>query len=117
MKFMLGALVILAFVALVHCTCNIGFGKRERNDLELISLQARSGPVQTPQNLTLFFDYETDPTRNEEITLYHVYGSVSNCSFRLSPSNSRRAFRVELTTVQPVVELHGNVTVYGFRWG
>ncbi|XP_058812901.1 uncharacterized protein LOC131677210 isoform X2 [Topomyia yanbarensis] len=75
------------------------------------------GPVAEPINMTLVFDYETNPAENEEMTFSYFLGSLANCVIEIDTKyDAKRRFQVNMSSVVPVTEMYGNVTIFGIRW-
>ncbi|XP_055533790.1 uncharacterized protein LOC129723528 isoform X2 [Wyeomyia smithii] len=111
-------LLLLAASWTLVWSCQFGFGTQNKLQHEMHVLHARSGPVETPVEMTLYFDYEVSPVSKDEITYYFFSVSVTNCSYTYDPNlNTNRAFQVKISSLEPVTEMYGNVTIYGIRWG
>ncbi|XP_058454000.1 uncharacterized protein LOC131432002 [Malaya genurostris] len=114
----IGILFMLAvIVALVCSDCSVGLGIRQPVEFEMYVLHAKQGPVDEPVIMTLMFSYQVSPVVNEELTYSYFIGSLSNCTFEISNElKSKKAFQISMSSVVPVTEMYGNVTIFGIRW-
>ncbi|XP_055598097.1 uncharacterized protein LOC129747807 [Uranotaenia lowii] len=116
MKFLLLSISFLALVAAV-LGCEFGIGKRKSPDFPMHVLHIGKGPVDDPQNMTLTFDYAVGPDTNDELTYVAFEVSEPSCSFSgIESFESRKAFKIAISTISPVREFTGSATIYGIRW-
>ncbi|XP_058812903.1 uncharacterized protein LOC131677212 [Topomyia yanbarensis] len=116
MKLLIYFLILTSSTASVYSACNLGNGAREQGDQELYVLHAKKGPVEEPVNMTLTFSFEVNPVMNEELTYFHIYGSLTSCVFTFdNKQDPKKGFWMLLSSMEPVTELSGYATVYGFR--
>ncbi|XP_055627160.1 uncharacterized protein LOC129769128 [Toxorhynchites rutilus septentrionalis] len=118
MNFKICLLLVAIGVSQVCSVCNVGLGKRQTFDHEVDVLRVQKGPLPIPQNMTLIFDYEVDPTDSLEMTYVQIQGSLSSCLLVIDNNvDVKKAFRVQMLSPEPVTEMQGTAKVYGIRRG
>ncbi|XP_055598106.1 uncharacterized protein LOC129747817 [Uranotaenia lowii] len=113
MKFLpVVALVCLMGVE-IATGCLFGLGLSSAGGTQMHVLRARSGPAAQPAFLSLIFDYAVDPTTYEEITYVRFEMSETDCSHNVPTGDFSRGFRINVTSLIPVLEYNGTATIFG----
>ncbi|KAL9696207.1 hypothetical protein quinque_015492 [Culex quinquefasciatus] len=108
-------LIASANFGLVFCSCNLGLGRKQPDQVPVHELHQRIVGLRGEENLTILFRYiPSKNVDNVNLTYVQFYVDLEQCSFDVqTPLGMHRGFQVQFYSPGPVQEIVGNATVYG----